>query len=234
VRRRTCVELRHLRRAGTRSLATARVRRPLRLPAGVGRTASSSLFWGRSDRRAEQFQGPGGGVLHVTGLQPRSVPDDLGDLPLVATGTLSTDGWAWGRVAPWMHSSGWTGITDPLARRSAMAAASQRSSGSGPAVVPRAGQGGVLGSHGSRAARQDWMTQTPVGPITRWSKLADHPGRVTSCTTRWPSRSSGRSASAVRRCVAACRRQTLALAEGRKRTRQPVTSAAARAMGHAS
>jgi ketosteroid isomerase-like protein len=38
----------------------------------------------------------------------------------------------------------------------------------------------------------------------------------------------------VRRCVAACRRHTLALAEGRKRTRQPVTSAATKAMGHAS
>jgi hypothetical protein len=59
----------------------------------------------------------------------------------------------------------------------------------------------ALRSAAGQEGRHDLTTQTPVLPTTGWSRLAGHPGRVTSCSTRSQSRSSASSAPALRRCI---------------------------------
>jgi hypothetical protein len=101
------------------------------------------------------------------------------------------------------------------ARLSAMASAFHLRSGRGPPTPPRPDHGAVaLRRRGSQLFRQDSTAQAPVGPMTRWSRLADQPGRATSCSTSQPSCSSWASTPAVRRCATACRRQNRAFAEG--------------------
>ena len=70
------------------------------------------------------------------------------------------------------------------------------------------------------------ITNTPPGPITKWSRLAWLPGRARSCRTAQPWHSSAAKSRAVRRSPAAPRRQAMASGLGRNRSPQPAATAA--------
>src|SRR5829696_710289 len=104
-------------------------------------------------------------------------------------------------------------------------------------TVRRVGASGWRPCH-SRPDKSSWrrpryclesMTNTPPGPIAKWSRLARLPGAARSCSTAHPWRSSESSSRAVRRSPAAPRRQALASGLGRNRSLQPTAAAASAA-----